>query len=354
MALVRMRFYGMKTISFAIPCYNSAEYMDKCIESILACDPEGKGDIEILIVDDGSTKDNTPQKADEWEQRHPGVIRAIHQPNKGHGGAVNTGLENATGLYYKVVDSDDWLDADAMKKVMAYLRRQTELKDPTDLVIANYVYEKVYEGTRQVMHYRNVFPVEQECGWEDTHHFNQSQYLLMHSVIYRTDLLRDCGLKLPEHTFYVDNIFVYVPLPYVQTIYYLDVDMYRYFIGREDQSVNEQVMYSRRNQQLRVTRHMIDAVDLPDAVESKRLEKYMENYLSMMMCICSIFLRMEKTEENERDREAIWAYLEEQNPVLYKRIKHTVLNWGSNIPTEAGRQFGLAAYRIAQKIFKFN
>ena len=74
----------------------------------------------------------------------------------------------------------------------------------------------------------------------------------------------------------------------------------------------------------------------------------------MMMCICSIFLRMEKTDENERDREAIWEYLEERNPVLYKRIKHTVLNWGSNIPTEAGRQFGLAAYRLAQKIFKFN
>ncbi|MFD0702077.1 glycosyl transferase [Slackia equolifaciens] len=344
----------MKTISFAIPCYNSADYMDKCIESILACDPDGRGDIEILIVDDGSVKDNTAQKADEWEQRHPGVIRAIHQSNKGHGGAVNTGLENATGLYYKVVDSDDWLDADAMREIMAYLRRQTELKEPTDLVVANYVYEKVYEGSRTVMHYRNVFPVGKECGWEDTHHFNQSQYLLMHSVIYRTELLRDCGLKLPEHTFYVDNIFVYVPLPYVQTIYYLDVDMYRYFIGREDQSVNEQVMYSRRDQQLRVTRHMIDAVDLPDAVESRRLEKYMENYLSMMMCICSIFLRMEKTEENERDREEIWQYLEERNPVLYKRVKRTALNWGTNLPTEAGRQLGLFGYRMAQKIFKFN
>ena len=344
----------MKTISFAIPCYNSADYMDKCIESILACDPDGRGDIEILIVDDGSVKDNTAQKADEWEQLHPGVIRAIHQPNKGHGGAVNTGLENATGLYYKVVDSDDWLDADAMREIMAYLRRQTELKEPTDLVVANYVYEKVYEGSRTVMHYRNVFPVGKECGWEDTHHFNQSQYLLMHSVIYRTELLRDCGLKLPEHTFYVDNIFVYVPLPYVQTIYYLDVDMYRYFIGREAQSVNEQVMYSRRDQQLRVTRHMIDAVDLPDAVESRRLEKYMENYLSMMMCICSIFLRMEKTEENERDREEIWQYLEERNPVLYKRVKRTALNWGTNLPTEAGRQLGLFGYRMAQKIFKFN
>lgn len=345
---------GMKTVSFAIPCYNSAEYMDKCIESILACDEDNRGDIEILIVNDGSTKDNTAEKADEWAARYPDVIRAIHKENGGHGSAVNTGLANATGRYFKVVDSDDWLDRDAMREIMAYLRRQCELKDSTDLVIANYVYEKVHEGTRTVMRYRNVFPVGEEFTWDDTGHFSQSQYLLMHSVIYRTELLRDCGLVLPEHTFYVDNIFVYVPLPWVKSIYYLDVDMYRYFIGREDQSVNEKVMYSRRDQQLRVTRAMIDAVHLPDAVESKKLERYMENYLSMMMCICSIFLRLEKTEENERDREAIWAYLEEKNPVLHRRIKHTVLNWGSNIPTEAGRRFALSAYHVAQKIFKFN
>lgn len=344
----------MKTISFAIPCYNSADYMDKCIESILACDPDGRGDIEILIVDDGSVKDNTAQKADEWEQRHPGVIRAIHQPNKGHGGAVNTGLENATGLYYKVVDSDDWLDADAMREVMAYLRRQTELKEPTDLVVANYVYEKVYEGSRTVMHYRNVFPVGKECGWEDTHHFNQSQYLLMHSVIYRTELLRDCGLKLPEHTFYVDNIFVYVPLPHVKTIYYLDVDMYRYFIGRDDQSVNESVMMSRIDQQLRVTRIMIDAVQLPGDVPEKRLERYMENYLSMMMCICSIFLRMINTVDAEDERDAIWRYLKENNSDVYRRVRHSVLNMGTNLPTNLGRKIGITGYHVAQRIFKFN
>ena len=173
----------------------------------------------------------------------------------------------------------------------------------------------------------------------------------MHSVIYRTELLRDCGLKLPEHTFYVDNIFVYVPLPHVKTIYYLDVDMYRYFIGREDQSVNEKVMYSRRDQQLRVTRIMIDLVHLPDDVESKKLERYMENYLSMMMCICSVFLRLEKTDDNERRSRAIWKYLEDTNPVLYKRIRHTVLNWGSNIPTEMGRRFALSAYHIRSACF---
>ena len=84
----------------------------------------------------------------------------------------------------------------------------------------------------------------------------------MHSVIYRTQLLRDCGLELPKHTFYVDNLFVYVPLPYVKNMYYLDVDFYRYYIGREDQSVNESVMIKRIDQQIKVNKIMVDSYDL--------------------------------------------------------------------------------------------
>jgi glycosyltransferase involved in cell wall biosynthesis len=340
----------VKTISFAIPCYNSAAYMDKCIESCLACGE----DIEVIIVDDGSTKDETPQKADEWQRRYPDIVKVVHQENGGHGAAVNAGLAAAEALYFKVVDSDDWLDADAMAEVMAYLRRQIERRDATDLVVANYVYEKVFEDKRTAMRYRNVFPVGKEFGWRDIGHFSPSQYLLMHSVIYRTELLKDMGLALPEHCFYVDNIFVYVPLPHVKSVYYLDVDMYRYFIGREGQSVNEDVMYRRIDQQLRITRIMIDSVDLPDAVAEKKLEHYMENYLSMMMCICSTFLRMHKKEEDEAKLRDIWRYLEERNPVLYKRVRHNVLNIGANLPTEAGRVIGQTGYKMAQKIFKFN
>lgn len=324
--------------------------MDKCIESLLVCGD----DIEIIIVDDGSTKDKTGEKADVWAEKHPTIIKAVHQENGGHGQAVNTGLAHASGLYFKVVDSDDWLDEKAMEDVMAYLRAQKEREHPTDLVIANYVYEKVHEGTRTVMHYRNVFPERREFTWDEVGHFHQSQYLLMHSVIYRTDLLRQVGLMLPKHTFYVDNIFVYEPLPAVETIYYLDVDMYRYFIGREDQSVNEDVMKSRIDQQLRVTRHMIDAVKLPEAVSKKPLEQYMENYLSMMMCISSIFLRMIDTPEAEQKRDDLWAYLKTANPELYPHIRRSVLNMGTNLPTELGRRVGIFGYRIARKIFKFN
>ncbi len=99
--------------------------------------------------------------------------------------------------------------------------------------------------------------------------FRKGQYILMHSVIYRTKLLRECGLELPKHTFYVDNLYVYVPLPCVKTLYYMDVDFYRYFIGREDQSVNENVMIRRIDQQIKVNKIMVDSFDLWKIAGSK-------------------------------------------------------------------------------------
>ncbi|MCI8367499.1 MAG: glycosyltransferase family 2 protein [Eggerthellaceae bacterium] len=339
----------MKTVSFAVPCFNSAEYMDVCIESLLACGE----DIEILIVDDGSTKDNTAEKADEWQERYPDIIRAIHKPNGGHGSAVNTGLEHATGFYYKVVDSDDWLNPEAMAPLMAYMREQINAPTPTDLVIANYVYEKVHEGVQTPMDYKGVFPEGREFGWEEVGSFGVSQYLLMHSVYYRTEMLKKMGLKLPEHCFYVDNIFVYEPLPYVRTMRYFNEDAYRYFIGREGQSVNEATMLKRVDQQLRVTRTMIDAVDATK-VEPRPLRHYMVNYLSMMMCICSVFLRMSGTKEDEEKLKGIWAYLKEKNPNLYLRVRTNIVNLGTNIPTAVGRRIGLGGYHIAQKLFNFN
>lgn len=340
----------MKTCSFAIPCYNSAAYMDKCIESILACGE----DIEILIVNDGSTKDNTAQKADAWQERYPEIIKAIHKENGGHGSAVNAGLENATGLYFKVVDSDDWLSPEAMAPLMEYMRKQHARAEATDLIIGNYVYEKVCENAQKRMDYKNVFPEGREISWNEIGHFHTSQYLLMHSVIYRRQMLEDMKLTLPEHCFYVDNIFVYEPLPQVKTLYYRNVDMYRYFIGREDQSVNEQVMLSRIDQHLRVVRIMIERVALPEAVESKKLERYMEKYLSMMMTIASVFLRLTGDAQDEAKLKETWEYLKEQRPEIYKRLRYSTLNAGMNLPTSLGRKFGISGYQLARKIYKFN
>ena len=92
----------MKLLSIAIPSYNSENYMRNCIESLL---PGGE-EVEIIVVNDGS-KDGTAAIADEYAAKYPTIVKAVHQENGGHGEAVNAGLRNATGLYYKVVDSDD-------------------------------------------------------------------------------------------------------------------------------------------------------------------------------------------------------------------------------------------------------
>lgn len=176
----------------------------------------------------------------------------------------------------------------------------------------------------------------------------------MHSVIYRTEILRACGMELPKHTFYVDNIFVYQPLPQVKTIYYMNLDLYRYFIGREDQSVNEANMIKRVDQQLRVTRIMMNAVDvyaLPP--EQAKLRAYMLNYFSMMMAISSIFLTLDGSKEALAKRRQLWDDLKAHDGHLYRRCRFSVAE-GCNLPGWLGSKISIGGYRIAQKLFKFN
>ncbi|MEG2097645.1 MAG: glycosyltransferase family 2 protein [Pseudoflavonifractor sp.] len=340
-----------KIITFAVPCYNSAAYMDHCVETLL----QGGDDIEIILVDDGSVKDNTPAICDDYAAKYPGIVKAIHQENSGHGEGVNQGLRNATGLYYKVVDSDDWLDVPALQKALGQLREFARDPSPVDMFVANYVYEHVEDNTQRVMRYTNVFPENRVFTWSEIGRFRPSQFLLMHSVIYRTQLLRDCGLELPKHTFYVDNIFVYQPLPAVKTIYYMDLDLYRYFIGRADQSVNESVMVTRVDQQLRVTRLMIGAHDLRRVrMEHKRLGRYMTGYLSMMMTISSVFLIIDGSPEALGKRTELWEYLRTVDGGLYHKLKYRSVSAVGNIPGYQGRKLSVSLYRMARKIYKFN
>ena len=204
--------------------------MRKCIDSLLV----GGEDVEIIIVDDGS-KDGTAAIADEYAAAYPDIIKAVHQENGGHGEAVNTGLRNAGGLYYKVVDSDDWLDEESLKKVIEVLKSFAQNRKRVDLMICNYVYEHVEDGTSKTIRYTRVLPEDKVFGWNQVGRFRVDQNLLMHSLIYRTKVLRESGLELPKHTFYVDNLFAYIPLPYVRSLYYMNVDLYRYYIGRSDQ-----------------------------------------------------------------------------------------------------------------------
>ncbi len=175
----------------------------------------------------------------------------------------------------------------------------------------------------------------------------------MHSVIYRRQLLLDCGLEMPKHTFYVDNIFVYQPLPHVRTLYYLDVNFYRYFIGRGDQSVNEAVMIGRIDQQLKVTRLMLSYYD-PYKIENRRLRQYMILYLEIMMVVCSILAIKSGEKDNMLKKKEIWYHLKNLNFRLFMRIRWGFLGQSMNLPGKAGRQVSILGYKITQKFYGFN
>ncbi len=338
----------MKLLTAAIPCYNSAAYMSHAIETLLT----GGEEMEIIIVNDGSS-DDTQKIAEDYQNKYPSIIKVINQENGGHGEAVNTGLANATGFYFKVVDSDDWVNERALKQVMEVLKNLIAEGNSPDLFLANYVYEKVDAKKKKVINYNWALPKDRIFSWDEIMHFKQSQNILMHSTIYRTKLLKSCGIQLPKHTFYVDNIFVYQPLPYVKTLYYMDVNLYRYFIGREDQSVNEQVMIRRIDQQLKITKIMIESHNLMQ-IKSKKLQNYMIKYLSMMMVVSSVFLIKEGSEESLAKKQDLWDYLKNYDRRLYKKIRSQILGRSMNLPGKFGRRVVELGYNISRKIYGFN
>lgn len=338
----------MKYISFAIPCYNSEAYMEKAIQSIL----KGGEDVEILIVNDGST-DKTKKIGKRYEAEYPSIVKLVNKQNGGHGDAVNAGLSHATGKYFKVVDSDDWVDEDALKKILNTIKQFEKEEKEVDMIISNYVYEKVGMVHKKVIRYRNVLPQDKIFHWDEIGKFHLDQYILMHSVIYRTELLKLCQLELPKHTFYVDNIYVYYPLPHVRTLYYMDVDFYRYFIGREDQSVNEKVMISRLDQQIFVTKRMISMYELR-MIQSKKLRKYMMNYLAIMMTVSSILCIRSKEKENLEKKKELWKYLRMKDYRTYFTIRHGILGETMNLPGRSGRKVSSMAYSVARRIVGFN
>ena len=327
--------------------------MENCVSSLVV----GGDEVEVLVVDDGSA-DRTAEIADQLEARYPGIVRAIHQPNKGHGGAVNTGIENATGLYFKVVDSDDKVKASAFKTILDKLRENHEAEEKIDLLISNFVYDKEGQAHKKVMEYRKVLPVGRMISWDEAKRFRKGQYILMHSVIYRTELLRECRLRLPEHCFYVDNIYVFNPMPYVKNLYYLDVNFYYYFIGRDDQSVNEEVMIGRLDQQARVNRIMFDYFSegvSEGLIEKKsQLYKYMYNYLEIITTITSVLAIISDDEEKLAIKGELWDYLSEKDHELYLKLRRGVFGTVVHLPGRVGKKVVSTGYGIARNIFGFN
>ena len=339
----------MKLISFAVPCYNSESYMHRCVDSLLT----GGDKIEIILVNDGST-DRTGEIADEYKEKYPDLIKVVHKENGGHGSGIMAGLKEAEGLYYKVVDSDDWADPDALQEILNTIEGFLQKDKLIDLIVCNYVYEHEQRKNHTV-HYHGIFPIKKEFSWSECGAFDITRYMIMHSVFYLTDLVRKSDLQIPLHTFYVDNVYLYSPLPLVKSIYYTDVDFYRYFIGRADQSVNEANLIKRVDQQILVSKLILSKHDLVAIRKQEpKLYRYMINYASVMVLIAASILTVDGSDEAINKLMDYWKFLKKEYPQHYAHLRYRSLAGVFAYKNKLIRVFTVAMYRLIQKIYKFN
>ncbi|MBT1173531.1 glycosyltransferase family 2 protein [Bifidobacterium sp. MA2] len=339
-----------KTLTFVVPAYNMETYLERCVHSLTAA--RRIDDIEVLIVDDGS-KDSTLEVAQAFERRLPGVVRAIHQPNKGHGGAVNTGIAAARGMYVKVVDADDWVGPESLEQVMSVLRDEAVGDDPVDMLVTNYVYDKVGKRHKHEVNFRHAMKAGERLTWDDMGHFGLAEYILMHALIFRTDVVRRSGMQLPEHTFYVDFIYAYQPFPWVRSLRYLDTPFYHYFIGRDGQSVQTDVMIRRVDQLIRVNHCMVEATPERGTVPDG-LYKYMIHFLAIESSVASVFLILSRDPENYEKKRQLWRDIEAHSESIYKDVRRKPMSRALNLHGSVGRFVIRWGYKVAERVVGFN
>ena len=339
----------MKLLTCVVPCYNSAGWMERAVDSLLA----GGEEMEILIVDDGST-DQTRAVADRLAAEHPTIVKAHHQANAGHGSALNYGIANAEGVYFKVVDSDDRMVKENIPGLMDVLREHAEEGTRVDMIFHDYVYDHPDRENTFMITYAGKLKPDVAATWEQTRPFHTWNQFMIHSLIYSVQFLRENHVVMPEHTFYEDNIYIYQPLAKTRKIMYHHAPLYGYCVGRVDQSIDEKNMLKRLDQATNIAKMMITSYSME---ELNRMPKHLRGYLINNACgqlftTCALQF-IENTERSHGMNRELWQAIRDFDPALYRRLRRNPLGRVTCLPGRAGEKFLVFLYRTGRKMIKF-
>jgi len=239
-----------KTLTISVAAYNMEAYLSRCINSLLI--PDICSYIEVIIVNDGST-DNTLKIACHYQELYPDVVKIIDKQNGGYGSATNSAMEAASGLYFKVLDADDWFDKDALRYFIKFLNTSN-----SDLIITHYskeieVREKSYPIRHSGIEYEKIYNFQEFCILDMT----GEPRFDMHTITYRTDVLQKNKIKVSD-CYYSDVDYSVYPLVYVNSLVFVDIVLYKYSIGREGQSVSSSGLVEHFDDHLFVCKKLVD------------------------------------------------------------------------------------------------
>lgn len=336
----------MKLLTVTVPCYNSQDHMQACIDSLLA----GGDRVQIIIIDDGS-RDATGAIADRYAQRYPDVVEVIHQENGGHGEGINQGIRHAKGIYFKVVDSDDRVSRDFPAFLDAL--QACEEGGGADLVLTDYRYVHTDGIGDRTISYGNVLAPGRIVTWEQTGCFRLHQLVTLHSSTFRTRHMRAWEHGLPKHVFYEDNLMICKTLPHVQRLYYANMDLYHYTIGREGQSVSALSVKKNYRHQIMIAVECLKSCP-PDAAAHKKQKACMKHTLFMMFGIAICFARLNKDRESDGAVEKMWQQCMAVNPKWARHFRYRTALWLLCIPGKVGRWITHLTYTLANKIVRYH
>lgn len=329
-----------KTLTIVIPAYNIGEYIDEDLPTFL--EEELLKDIEILIVNDGS-KDDTAEKAREYEKKYPGVVKLINKENGGHGSTINKGIELAEGIYFKVVDGDDWVDTWALKELVLFLKNCNKKYD----MIVN-SYNQVFYNTgktRQIV-YDYIEPGEYR--FEEIAH--EIPPVEMHAITFRTDILKDNVIQLDENKFYVDTEYILFPIPYIKTVLFRPECIYQYRLFTEGQSVNPRNLVKNRNMHKEVLFTLVSFYNryIQERSFNKNVEVYIRKRISEMVCMqINIYSLMKVDRAAKKELLDFERQLKDLNSDIYESADSKKINW---LRKSNYRLYGLIAFFYRNKM----
>lgn len=303
-----------KILTVTVPAYNVEKYLKRCLLS-LTYDTEALPLLEIIVVSDGST-DSTLDIAQEFASKYPNSISVVDKENGGHGSTINTGLKLAAGKYFRVIDADDWVNIDDFGN---FVRRLEELD--TDIVITNYCHEMAYIGTKLFHKYKKL-------EYDKPYSLNTmslkllgDDYFYMATSTIKTNRLREANLTLDEHTFYVDMEYNILPIKYITTFIYLKFDIYRYWIGRPEQSMDLKNTFKNRSHHEKVLRRLIDFYDTTNKGLTKNKREYVKKIIILMLNThYFIYCNKKVPFSAAREIKKFDQWLKSASPTLYNAV----------------------------------
>ncbi len=303
----------MKTLTIVVPAYNVERYLERCLDSVRV--EEILPDIEVLIINDGS-QDRTAEIAASYEAACSDTYRLITKENGGHGSAINTGIREAKGKYFKVVDGDDWLNTEELKAYLEILKTRDEDIIATDFqCIEDETYHllKAWTATSNEAHYGHA--VRLDSG-------EIKEPIKLHSFTIRTEILQKHEITLDEHCFYVDSELVFYPIPYVETVYYHKAKVYLYRLGRSGQSMQLKSMQRNICQHRLVLAHLLEAYDRAKKTMAPGKRAYLERSISLIVEMqFLIYISMGLKKGTRKECKAWDRELKEKYPEIYEAVK---------------------------------